>query len=77
MYAYYIIHQNISTCNSSDYFKGLRAFTGKLSRQPKTSALVYAGAEWQKRNDLTVWRAADVTMMMEDIRSVTTHALVR
>ncbi|MDE0156237.1 MAG: ATP-binding protein [Gammaproteobacteria bacterium] len=54
---------------SDDYFKGLHTFTGKLSRQPKTSALVYAGAEQQKRSDLTVWRAADVAMMMEDIRS--------
>ena len=51
-----------------DYFKGLHTFTGKLSRQPKTSALVYAGTEQQKRSDLTVWRAADVAMMMEDIR---------
>ena len=54
---------------NDDYFKGLRTFAGKLSRQPKTSALVYAGAEQQKRSDLTVWRAADVAMMMEDIRS--------
>ena len=54
---------------TDDYFKGLRTFTGKLSRQPKTSALVYAGAEQQKRSDLTVWRAADVAMMMEDIRN--------
>ena len=53
---------------TDDYFKGLRTFTGKLPRQPKTSALVYAGAERQKRSDLTVWRAADVAMMMEDIR---------
>lgn len=53
---------------ADDYFKGLRTFTGKLSDQPKTSALVYAGAERQKRSDLTVWRAADVAMMMEDIR---------
>lgn len=54
---------------NDDYFKGLRTFTGKLSRQPKTSALVYAGTEQQKRSDLTIWRAADVAMMMEDIRS--------
>ena len=54
---------------NDDYFKGLHTFTGKLSRQPKTSALVYAGTEQQKRSDLTVWRAADVAMMMEDIRS--------
>ena len=30
--------------------KGLRTFTGKLSYQPKTSALVYAGTEQQKRS---------------------------
>ena len=54
---------------NDDYFKGLRTFTGKLSYQPKTSALVYAGTEQQKRSDLTIWRAADVAMMMEEIRS--------
>ena len=54
---------------NDDYFKGLRTFTGKLSCQPKTSALVYAGTEQQKRSDLTIWRAADVAMMMEEIRS--------
>ena len=54
---------------NDDYFKGLRTFTGKLSCPPKTSALVYAGTEQQKRSDLTIWRAADVPMMMEEIRS--------
>ena len=54
---------------NDDYFKGLRTFTGKLSCPPKTSALVYAGTEQQKRSDLTIWRAADVAMMMEEIRS--------
>ena len=60
---------------NDDYFKGLRTFTGKLSCQPKTSALVYAGTEQQKRSDLTIWRAADVAMMMKEIRSesLTSH----
>ena len=53
---------------SNDYCKGLRTFAGKLSGQPKTCALVYGGAERQKRNDVTIWRAMDVSMMMECIR---------
>ena len=53
---------------NNDYFKGLRTFAGKLSCQPKTCALVYGGAEQQKRSDVTIWRATDVPMMMESIR---------
>lgn len=53
---------------NNDCFKGLLTFAGKLSTRSKTCALVYGGAEQQKRSDVAIWRAKDVSMMMESIR---------
>jgi len=50
---------------SSDYFKGLRTFNSRLASQDSTCALVYDGIERQQRSDVAVWRAVDVSEMMQ------------
>jgi len=52
---------------SSDYFKGLRTFNSRLASQDSTCALVYDGIERQQRSDVTVWRAMDVSKMMQGV----------
>lgn len=52
---------------SGDWFKGLRTFTERALTPPKIRALVYGGAENQKRSDITIWKATDVAAMMADI----------
>ena len=46
---------------SSDYFKGLRIFSTTLPSPPRSSALVYGGADRQKRSDVTILTASDVS----------------
>jgi len=52
---------------NSDYFKGLRKFHARLASPGSTCALVYDGQERQRRSDVTVWRAMDVSAMMRSI----------
>lgn len=52
---------------SSDYFKGLRTFSSRLASPPCACALVYDGQERQQRSDVTVWRAMDVSEMMQSV----------
>ncbi|MBI3773635.1 MAG: ATP-binding protein [Gammaproteobacteria bacterium] len=52
---------------SGDWFKGLHTFAARLPLPPKTCALVYGGAEQQRRSDITIWRARDVAAMMEEV----------
>lgn len=52
---------------SSDYFKGLRTFTSRLTSPPGTCALVYDGEERQQRSDVTIWRTRDVGEMMRSL----------
>lgn len=52
---------------SSDYFKGLRTFNARLSSPAMSSALVYGGADRQKRSGVTVWTASDVSELMHQI----------
>jgi len=51
---------------NSDYFKGLRTFAAKLPSPPISTALVYGGTEQQRRSDVTIWRATDVSTMMRE-----------
>ncbi len=51
---------------NNDYFKGLHIFNAKLPAPPKSSALVYGGAERQRRSDVTIWRVTDVSSMMHE-----------
>lgn len=52
---------------SGDWFKGLHTFAAKLPAPPKANALIYGGTEQQRRSDVTVWRAMDVAMMMQEV----------
>jgi len=49
---------------SSDYFKGLRIFSGRLPSPPGYCALVYDGDECQHRSDVNIWRTRDISKMM-------------
>lgn len=52
---------------SGDWFKGLHTFAAMLPAPPKANALIYGGTEQQRRSDVTVWRAMDVAMMMQEV----------
>ena len=45
---------------SPDYFRGLTAFSQRMKEPPQNAALVYDGAERQRRTGVTIWRSADV-----------------
>ncbi len=49
---------------SSDYLKGLRTFSTRLSSHSCQCALVYDGDERQHRSDVDIWRANDIGEMM-------------
>jgi len=51
---------------SGDFFKGLRAFSSRLSELAKASALVYGGTERQRCSDASIWRMTDVAEMMSE-----------
>ena len=50
-----------------DFFKGLRYFCGKLPTPPSATSVVYGGTDRQRRSDVTVWPALQVSEMMEEI----------
>jgi len=50
---------------SNDYFRGLRTLMSRLPSPPKHAALIYGGAERQRRSDVMVWRISDVAEMMD------------
>ena len=49
-----------------DYFKGLTAFARGMNPPPPQAALVYGGADRQRRTGVTVWRATDVEQMLDE-----------
>ena len=51
---------------SPDYFRGLTAFCQRMKEPPQNAALVYGGAERQRRTGVTIWRSADVDVMLDE-----------
>lgn len=51
---------------SPDYFRGLTAFCQRMKEPPQNAALVYDGAERQRRTGVTIWRSADVDVMLDE-----------
>jgi hypothetical protein len=49
-----------------DYFRGLTAFCQRMKEPPQNAALVYGGAERQRRTGVTIWRSADVDVMLDE-----------
>jgi predicted AAA+ superfamily ATPase len=49
---------------SDNYFKGLRVFSSRLAQPPKAMALVYGGAEIQKRSEVSVWSPMTISEMI-------------
>jgi predicted AAA+ superfamily ATPase len=49
---------------SREWWKGLDTLATRLPTAPKARTLIYGGSDRQKRSDITIWRAADVSEMM-------------